>query len=83
MAITHKVYSSRNNKLDSTVYVGELGRLFYEQPSTPGVGPVLRYSDGVTQGGVALSGGSGIILTNLSTATGTAFGSRVAQLERL
>jgi hypothetical protein len=74
VAITHKVYSSRNNKLDSTVYVGELGRLFYEQPSTPGVGPVLRYSDGVTQGGVALSGGSGIILTNLSTATGTAFG---------
>lgn len=58
MAITHKVFSSRNNNLNSELYVGEAGRLFYEQPAIVGVAPVLKYSDGSTPGGLPLSGSS-------------------------
>ena len=58
MAITQKVFSSRVNNLDSSIYVGETGRLFYEQPAIVGVAPVLKYSDGSTPGGLPLSGSS-------------------------
>jgi hypothetical protein len=58
VAITQKVFSSRVNNLDSSIYVGETGRLFYEQPAIVGVAPVLKYSDGSTPGGLPLSGSS-------------------------
>ena len=58
MPITHKVFTSRNNNLDSETYVGEAGRLFYAQTTGTGVAPVLKYSDGSTPGGLPLSGGS-------------------------
>ena len=58
MAITQKVFTSRSNNLDSATYVGEVGRLFYEQPGVIGVAPVLKYSDGSTPGGLPLSGSS-------------------------
>lgn len=49
---TQKLYTSRVNNLDADNYVGEAGRLFYDEPATPGTPPTLRYSDGVTPGGV-------------------------------
>ena len=58
MAISHKVFSSRVLNVDSTTYVGEAGRLFYAQTTATGLAPVLKYSDGVTPGGLPLSGGS-------------------------
>jgi len=58
VAITHKVFTSRNNNLDQATYVGEAGRLFYAQTTSTGHAPVLKYSDGVTVGGLPLSGGS-------------------------
>jgi hypothetical protein len=58
VAITQKVFSSRSNNLDSATFVGEVGRLFYEQPAIVGVAPVLKYSDGSTPGGLPLSGSS-------------------------
>jgi hypothetical protein len=58
VAITQKVFTSRSNNLDSATYVGEVGRLFYEQPGVVGVAPVLKYSDGSTPGGLPLSGSS-------------------------
>ena len=51
---TQKVFSSRANALDSTTYIGEVGRLFYAQPAITGQGPSLRYSDGVTPGGLQI-----------------------------
>jgi hypothetical protein len=51
---THKIFSSRANNLDANTYVGELGRLFYDEPDTTSTAPVLRYSDGVTVGGIPL-----------------------------
>ena len=54
MTITQKIFSSRANGVDSTLYVGESGRLFYAQPESPGVAPSLRYSDGVTPGGLQI-----------------------------
>lgn len=68
MARTHKVYSSRTNNLDANSYVGEEGRLFYSQPLNPSQGPSLRYSDGVTPGGLPLT----------YTGSGTSFGNIVA-----
>ena len=59
MAITQKVYSSRANKVDQSVYVGEEGRLFYAETGLVGVAPVLKYSDGVTPGGIPIIGGQG------------------------
>jgi hypothetical protein len=58
VAITHKVFTSRNNNLDQATYVGEAGRLFYAQTTGTGHAPTLRYSDGSTPGGLPLSGGS-------------------------
>lgn len=58
MALTHKVYSSRSLSIDSGTYVGEAGRLFYEQTTGTGIAPVLKYSDGSTPGGLPLSGSS-------------------------
>ena len=58
MAITHKIHSSRSNNNDSTEYIGEAGRVFYEQTTATGIAPTLRYSDGDTPGGLALSGAS-------------------------
>lgn len=58
VAITHKIHSSRSNNNDSTEYVGEAGRVFYEQTTATGIAPILRYSDGDTPGGLALSGAS-------------------------
>ena len=59
VAITEKVFSSRNNNLNADEYVGEKGRLFYDEPTTPGVAPTLRYSDGETVGGLPLLGSGG------------------------
>jgi len=56
---THKVFSSRTKDLIADQYVGEFGRLFYDEPVGPGVPPVLRYSDGVTVGGIPISAGGG------------------------
>ena len=58
MPITHKIYSSRSLNIDSATYVGEAGRLFYEQTTGTGVAPVLKYSDGSTIGGLPISGSS-------------------------
>jgi len=58
LAITQKIYSSRSNSVDSLTYVGEAGRLFYAQTTATGLAPTLRYSDGVTPGGLPLTGGS-------------------------
>ena len=51
---TQKLYTSRVNSLDANTYVGERGRLFYDEPTTTNTAPKLRYSDGVTVGGVPL-----------------------------
>ena len=51
---TQKLYTSRTNSLDANTYVGEAGRLFYDEPTTTHTAPILRYSDGVTVGGVPL-----------------------------
>jgi len=56
--LTHKVYSSRSLSIDSNTFVGEAGRLFYEQTTGTGIAPVLKYSDGSTSGGLPLSGSS-------------------------
>ena len=53
---TQKLYTSRQNVLDANTFVGERGRLFYDEPSTISTAPVLRYSDGVTRGGIPLFG---------------------------
>jgi hypothetical protein len=66
VSITHKVFTSRNNNLDQTTYVGEAGRLFYAQTTGTGHAPTLRYSDGVTVGGLPLSGGSLTFFGSLS-----------------
>jgi len=54
--ISHKVYSSRALNIDSDTYIGEEGRLFYAQTTATGLAPVLKYSDGVTPGGLPLTG---------------------------
>ena len=51
---TQKLYTSRANNLDANTYIGEAGRIFYDEPTTTHTPPVLRYSDGVTVGGVPL-----------------------------
>jgi len=58
VSITQKVFTSRANNVDSSTYVGEAGRLFYAQTTGTGHAPVLKYSDGVTPGGLPLSGSS-------------------------
>ena len=59
MAITQKVFSSRVNNLDQATYVGQEGHLFYAEPGPDGEAPVLKYSDGVTPGGIPMIGGQG------------------------
>lgn len=56
---TQKVFSSRALNVDASTYVGEAGRLFYDQPTGTGTAPVLKYSDGITPGGLAIGAGSG------------------------
>ena len=52
---TQKVYTSRQNILDANTYVGEAGRLFYSETGIVGQAPVLKYSDGVTPGGLPMA----------------------------
>jgi hypothetical protein len=52
---TQKLFTSRVNNLDADNYIGEVGRLFYNEPPTPNTPPILRYSDGVTPGGVPVT----------------------------
>ena len=40
---------------DTNQFVGEVGKIFYELPTTPGTSPTLMYSDGVTVGGIPVS----------------------------
>ena len=51
---TQKLYTSRANNLDANTYIGEAGRIFYNEPTTTNTAPTLRYSDGLTIGGVPL-----------------------------
>ena len=89
---TQKVFSSRANGVDAGTYIGEAGRLFYAQTTSTGLAPSLRYSDGVTPGGLSLTGeGEGVtsitagISVNQSTGavTVTATGELVAVTDRL
>lgn len=73
MARTQKVFTSRSNILADT-FVGEKGRIFYDEPDQPGVAPILRYSDGITVGGIPFlivsnnnGAGSGVIGGNANT----------------
>ena len=52
---TQKLFTSRVNTLDANTYVGEAGRLFYAETESHAIGPSLRYSDGVTVGGLPLN----------------------------
>jgi len=54
VAITQKIFSSRANNVNSANYVGERGHLFYAQSTQTGVSPSIRYSDGVTPGGLPI-----------------------------
>jgi hypothetical protein len=65
---TQKLFTSRVNNLDANTYIGEAGRLFYDEPITANTAPVLRYSDGVTPGGIPLSTGGGTTSTGHITA---------------
>lgn len=58
MGRIQRIFSSRGST-DINTYVGDRGRLFYEESDTPGQAPVLRYSDGVTPGGLPIAGGEG------------------------
>ena len=40
---------------DTSGFVGEVGKIFYELPTTPGTSPTLMYSDGVTIGGIPVT----------------------------
>ena len=61
---TQKLYTSRANNLDANTYIGEAGRIFYDEPATTNTAPTLRYSDGVTPGGIPITtgGSSGNII---------------------
>ena len=52
MSRTQKLFTSRQNNLNADTFIGEHGRLFYDEPANPGIPPLLRYSDGVTVGGI-------------------------------
>ena len=54
---TQKLYTSRANNLDANTYIGEAGRIFYDEPATTNTAPTLRYSDGVTPGGIPITTG--------------------------
>ena len=72
---TQKLYTSRTNSLDANTYVGEAGRLFYDEPTTTHTAPILRYSDGVTPGGIPIttggSSGGGYTDANVTTLLNT------------
>jgi hypothetical protein len=51
---TQDFFTSRRNQGDGTTRIGDTGRLWYD-PSTN----TIRVSDGVTPGGIIVSGGSG------------------------
>lgn len=58
MGRVQRIVSSRG-RADVNSYIGNTGRLFYGESETPGVAPDLRYSDGVTPGGLPISGAGG------------------------
>ena len=60
MAKTQKLFTGRVNDLEANVFVGEVGRLFYNEPLVPRTAPILRYSDGITPGGIPIFGGTAI-----------------------
>jgi len=47
------IFTSRRANSNANVFIGEAGRLFYDQDI-----PVLRLSDGITPGGMIIAGGS-------------------------
>lgn len=49
------IFTSRRSNSNANIFVGEVGRLFYDQDI-----PILRLSDGSTPGGIIIAGGSGI-----------------------
>ena len=72
---TQKLYTSRANNLDANTYIGEAGRIFYDEPATTNTAPTLRYSDGVTPGGIPIttggSSGGGYTDANVTTLLNT------------
>lgn len=73
MSRIQRIFSSRG-QADINSYVGDRGRLFYEESDTPGIAPVLRYSDGTTPGGLPITGssdGGGGSVTSVSVDGGT------------
>jgi hypothetical protein len=54
-AFTQDLRSQRRNYNDGTTRLGDLGRLWYESSDN-----TLRVSDGVTLGGIVISGGLGV-----------------------
>ena len=71
---TQKLYTSRANNLDANTYIGEAGRIFYDEPTTTNTAPTLRYSDGVTPGGIPIttggsSGGGYALYTDANVTT--------------
>jgi hypothetical protein len=46
------VFTSRRTNSNANIFVGEAGRIFYDQEI-----PILRLSDGVTPGGIPFVGG--------------------------
>lgn len=73
MSRIQRIFSSRG-QADVNSYVGDRGRLFYEESDTPGIAPVLRYSDGTTPGGLPITGssdGGGGSVTSVSVDGGT------------
>lgn len=58
MGKLQRIFSSRS-AADANSYIGPRGRIFYEESDTPGVAPIIKYSDGSTPGGIPISGGSG------------------------
>lgn len=70
MADTQKLFTSRIKSLNADEYIGQAGRLFYDEPATPGVSPILRYSDGETVGGIPLTGAGGAGVSSITAGAG-------------
>lgn len=47
-------FTSRDNNIDGSTFVGQEGRLFYRPDDN-----TIRISDGITPGGILVSGGGG------------------------
>jgi hypothetical protein len=58
MGTLQRIFSSRS-AADANSYIGRAGHIFYEESDTPGVAPIIKYSDGITPGGIPISGNSG------------------------